>query len=263
MILRSLGYRTDLIFPAFDGEILDRGEFLVIRTPANPTFYWGNFLLFPRPPRDGDASRWRELFRQEIGREPHTSHQTFGWDSPEGETGVVEPFLEAGFRLLRGSVMACDAPRRPPRTRPAVTIRPLATDAEWQEAIEVQVLCNTEFDTGGYRAFRELQMDRYRKMATASLGAWYGAFLDERLVADLGLFTGGGMGRYQNVETHPEFRGRGIAGTLVVEAAQQAMLKHRLDRLVIVADEESVPKALYESLGFREVEKQVGLERFA
>lgn len=50
MNIRSLGYRTDLLFPRFDGEVIDRGDYTVIRTPSNPTFYWGNFLLFDQPP---------------------------------------------------------------------------------------------------------------------------------------------------------------------------------------------------------------------
>jgi hypothetical protein len=39
MKVQSLGYRTDLIFPTFEGQITDRGDYLVIRTPSNPTFY--------------------------------------------------------------------------------------------------------------------------------------------------------------------------------------------------------------------------------
>jgi hypothetical protein len=76
--LRSLAWRTDLIFPAFDGEIIDRGPFLVIRTPSNPSFYWGNFLLFDRPPGPGDEDRWPPLFADEIGTPPSVRHQTFG-----------------------------------------------------------------------------------------------------------------------------------------------------------------------------------------
>jgi len=37
MKVHSLGYQTDLIFPAFDGEVIDRGDYLVIKTPSNPT----------------------------------------------------------------------------------------------------------------------------------------------------------------------------------------------------------------------------------
>ena len=57
--IKSLGYQTDLIFPAFEGEIADRGDYVVVRTPSNPTFYWGNFLLFSNPPGQGDFVKWR------------------------------------------------------------------------------------------------------------------------------------------------------------------------------------------------------------
>ena len=50
MNIQSLGYRTDLFFPRFDGEVTDRGDYIVIRTPSNPTYHWGNFLLFNQPP---------------------------------------------------------------------------------------------------------------------------------------------------------------------------------------------------------------------
>jgi hypothetical protein len=42
----SLGWRSDLVFARFDGEVVDRGNHLLVRTPGNPTFWWGNFLLF-------------------------------------------------------------------------------------------------------------------------------------------------------------------------------------------------------------------------
>lgn len=45
MNLRSLGYHTDLMFPRFDGLVVDCGDYLAVRTPSNPRFYWGNFLL--------------------------------------------------------------------------------------------------------------------------------------------------------------------------------------------------------------------------
>ena len=67
MEVQSLGYRTDLIFPKFDGQILDRGKYLVILTPTNPTYYWGNFLLFANPPDKGDLENWKAIFSKEIG----------------------------------------------------------------------------------------------------------------------------------------------------------------------------------------------------
>ena len=36
--IRSLGYRTDLTCVAFDGEPIDRGDYIVVRSPQNPTY---------------------------------------------------------------------------------------------------------------------------------------------------------------------------------------------------------------------------------
>jgi GNAT superfamily N-acetyltransferase len=261
MNVRSLGYRTDLIFPSFDGEIVDRGDYLVIRSPANPTFYWGNYLLFSRPPQEGDLRKWRDLFAREIGVPPETEHQVFGWDSPEGDEGVIQPFLQAGFRLNHSVVMTSTELRRPARPSDLVSIRALKTESDWEKAVDNQVVCREpEFEETGYRVFRQRQMDRYRKMVESGLGDWFGAFVDQRLVADLGIFHAEGVGRFQSVETHPGFRRRGIAGTLIFRAGRQAMAEYGLHTLVIVAEQASSPARLYETLGFQPLEKQVGLE---
>ena len=263
MNLKSLGYRTDMIFHTFDGEIIDRGDYLVLRTPSNPGFYWGNYLLFSQPPQVGDVLKWRKLFAQEIGNPPETEHQVFGWDSPGGEEGIVDPFLQAGFRLERNVVLTSSEPRSPSRPSSLVTIRALHTEADWEQALENQVICReAEFDEDEYREYRKGQMERYRNMVAAGLGDWYGAFVDQRLVADLGLFYDKGLARYQTVQTHPGFRRRGIAGTLVYSAGRQSMANYGLHTLVIVAEQASNAARLYESLGFKPTEKQVGLEKW-
>jgi len=99
-------------------------------------------------------------------------------------------------------------------------------------------------------------------MSQAGLGDWYGAFLNNRLVADLGVFHDGSIGRFQSVETHPEFRRRGIATALVSTAANQALLKYDLKMLVIVTEDESAAQRMYESVGFRAVEHQMGIAKW-
>jgi GNAT superfamily N-acetyltransferase len=259
--IRSLGYRTDLIFPAFDGEIIDRGNYLVVRTPTNPIFYWGNFLLFEHPPGEGDFAAWRELFAHEIGTPPAVQHQTFGWDTPRDAEGATRPFLEAGFRLNRSIVMTAGRINPPARPAANVDIRPLDTDRAWAAAVENQVICREpEFEEGSYREYVRGQMARYQAMVTAGLGVWFGAFIDRRLVADLGVFHNRELGRYQAVQTHPEYRRRGIAGTMVYVAGRYAMQQFDLPELVIVAEEGSAAGRLYGSVGFRQVEYQMGLE---
>jgi GNAT superfamily N-acetyltransferase len=263
MEVKSLGYRTDLIFPAFDGEIIDRGSYIVVRTPSNPTFYWGNFLLFEDPPAEGDYDRWRELFAKEIGVPPFTRHMTFGWDTVHGEQGIVAPFVENGFRLEKSTVLTARKLNPPAHPAPDLMVRPLVSDDDWAQSVENQVLTREpEFSEPEHRVFRERAMGRYRKMAARGLGDWFGGFLGKRLVADLGIFHTGKVGRYQSVQTHPDFRRRGIAGSLVYQASRYAIERHGLETLVIVAETDSNAGRLYLSLGFAAAEYQVGLEKW-
>ena len=63
MDVRSLAYRTDLeILRLAGSEIEDQGDRLVVRTPANPTYYWGNFYLLERPPAADEVAGLIEAF---------------------------------------------------------------------------------------------------------------------------------------------------------------------------------------------------------
>jgi ribosomal protein S18 acetylase RimI-like enzyme len=262
MDVKSLGYRTDLIFPAFDGEILDRGAYLVIRTPSNPAFYWGNFLLFENPPAEGDFGRWRDLFAREIGVPPATKHMAFGWDTVGGERGFAAPFLADGFSLDQSTVLTAGRLVPPAHPAPDLVVRPLRSDGDWAQAVENQVITREpEHAEGDYRIFRGRAMARYRRMAAQGLGEWFGGFLGGKLAADLGIFHSGRVGRYQSVQTLPDFRRRGCAGTLVYEASTHAMDRYALDTLVIVAGTDSAAGRLYRSLGFEVTEHQVGLQK--
>jgi GNAT superfamily N-acetyltransferase len=264
MEVRSIGYRTDLFFPAFDGEIIDCGNYLVIRTPKNPSFYWGNFLFFDRPPVEGDYQRWQELFAKEIGSPPLITHQTFGWDTVNDEQGVIDPFLENGYHLERSVVLATRQFNAPANNAPQVTVRPLMDDDDWMQAVENQVACREPEFAGaaGYRLFKQRQMQRYRAMTQAGLGAWFGAFIGSRLVADLGIFCLNHLGRYQSVQTHPDYRRKGIASRLVFESGTYAIRHFGLENLVIVADTGSVAERIYQAAGFAFVEYQNGIGKW-
>ena len=54
MQVTSLGFRTDLALRVLEGaEVTDRGDCMVVRSPDNPTFWWGNFLLLAGWPEPG------------------------------------------------------------------------------------------------------------------------------------------------------------------------------------------------------------------
>ena len=263
----SLGYRTDLIFASFAGEITDRGDYLVVRTPSNPSYWWGNFLLFASPPGAGDAERWTTLFGREIGEPPTVNHMVFGWDTVNGEAGEVAGFLERGFSLSREVVLTARAVVKPPKCNEAAEVRRLERDEDWAAALELGVACrDAQFEEASHRVYLSRKLADYRAMSRAGLGAWHGAFLEGRLVAGLGLFfdanaSDGAVGRFQSVETHPDFRRRGLCGRLVFEVAREA-LATSASTLVMIADEDYHAAKIYESVGFEPAERQVALERW-
>lgn len=257
----SLGYRTDFIFHRFEGEVVDRGRYLVIRTPSNPRYRWGNFLIFDAPPQPGNFGQWDALFEKEVGAPPRITHKLFAWDTIDGDNGAVDDFLEAGFELGEEVVMTADTLTRPHRYNHEVEIRELTSDADFSEHIDLHVLCRQEKDDeASYRSFYRASTESYRQMIAAGLGRWFGAFLDGKLVADMGIFVEGELARYQSVVTHPDFRRRGICSTLLYEVGRFALLDLKAKTLVIVADDHYFAKGVYASVGFGVRERQGSLE---
>ena len=57
--INSLGYRKDFIFNRLDGSVEDKGNYIVATTASNPNYFWGNLLLYKRPPQRGDFEKWK------------------------------------------------------------------------------------------------------------------------------------------------------------------------------------------------------------
>jgi len=72
---------------------------------------------------------------------------------------------------------------------------------------------------------------------------------------------GSGIARFQDVDTHPDHRNKGLAGTLVYRASQYALDEMAAQTLVIVADPAGPAIRIYRSLGFGDAETQVQLQR--
>jgi ribosomal protein S18 acetylase RimI-like enzyme len=254
-----------LLFPRFDGTVADRGGYLAVHTPANPGFYWGNFLLFSHAPHAGALDRWTRLFEREFGHDTAVRHQSFGWDSVDGELGDAQAFVDAGFELQNDAVMTLDRarPRARPAPRPAdVTVRALASDEDWASMNALNI-AGDQMDgkDDDYAAFKQQLRDRYRSMVRGGLGVWLGAFDGARQVGQLGLFAAGELARFQSVETHPDWRNRGVCSTLLAAACGVGFEELGAERLVLAANEHSQAQRIYRAAGFEVVQRQVGVFR--
>ncbi|MFI6345355.1 GNAT family N-acetyltransferase [Streptomyces sp. NPDC050560] len=256
----SLGFRTDLMLRALDGSAVeDRGGHLVVRTPANPGFWWGNFLLLAAPPVPGDADRLEAAFAAEF---PGAAHLALGVDGTEGDAGDPTVRAALGVEAEEIAVLTARRPGTPPHPARDTVVRPLAGDADWAQALELHCSCEEPDTVGSRLPFLRARYASYRRLAECGHGEWYGAFTGGRMRSGAGVFTdGSGLARYQNVETHPDFRRRGLAAAVVHRAGAAMAARPGVSTLVIAADPGYHAIRVYRSLGFAETERQVQLIR--
>ena len=255
----SLGYRTDLMLLELQGSVIEQqAGYQVIRTPANPTFYWGNFLLLSGPPAPGTVSSWMDTFAREF---PGAGHVAIGVDGIRGDAGDRSELAAAGLELDCSTVLTTGAIKPPPRPNETAQFRALDGDADWWAALKLQEAVYGG-DPEGWQGFAGRRLQAMRRLQAQGLGAWFGAFQAGRMVSGLGVFgDGSGIARYQAVDTHPEHRNKGLAGTLVYRAGQYALQEMAAQTLVIVADPAEPAIRIYRSVGFRDAETQVQIQR--
>jgi len=266
----SLGWRTELAFARFDGRVVDAGDHLVVRTPTNPTYWWGNYLLFPRPPREGEAADWIARFEDEIRRgQPASRHLAFGVDA-SGDFSLPADFVAQGLTMQGNVVLTRGLEDGGPRVEPppAGVFAPLDLARDAGAVVDKHVIVDAgRFETCGYRVYAAKQMARYAAMDAAGLGHWFGWWVDAPaandgspsagrvLAASCGLFRcdvglDRPVGRFQYVSTHPDWRRRGLCRALVAAACRHAHARMGLEDLVMMADPDDVAIGIYESLGF-------------
>ena len=255
MRVTSLGFRTDVALRKLEGAVItDRGDYLVIRTPDNPDFHWGNFLLLGAWPGPGTGDGWLARFAAEF---PQARHVALGVDAAAGPAAAPAEFLAAGLEPECVTVLTCAAAEPPPNRNTEAEIRPLVSDDDWRQSFELGVRCYGE---GG--SYLERRARARRRLTEAGRAAWFGAFTGGRLLAQLGVCdAGGGLARYQDVETDPSARRRGLAGTLVWRAGRHAAGAFGAGTLVIVADPAEAAIRLYRACGFADAQGQFSFQR--
>jgi len=260
MAIASLGYRTDLMLLGLQGSVIEqRVGYQVIRTPVNPTFHWGNFVLLDRPPAPGTVSSWTTTFAREF---PGAEHLAIGVDGTSGDAGDAAELAATGMEADRSTVLTAAVTTPPPRPNEVAEFRTLDSDADWEAALDMQQAVHPYGDPAGWDGFNGLRLLAMRQMQAQGFGAWFGAFFAGRMVSGLGVFgDGSGVVRFQNVDTHPEHRNQGLAGTLVHKASQYAWQELAAETQVIVADPTGTAVRIYRSVGFRDAETQVQLQR--
>lgn len=257
----SLGIRTDLALLRAAGSVIeDRGDHLVVRSPHNPNHYWGNFVVVQAPPNEWTPDRWLDVFARAL---PAARHVALGFDTVEASVDQLDAYARRGFEVEAQVVLTASSVHAPPRPESSCAYRLLASDDDWEQSVRLQLDTGDGLDPAQQQAFVRQRVADRRAAVDRGEGGWFGAFTpDGQLMAQLGVFAASpGLGRYQSVETHPDHRGRGIAGTLVHRAGQWALDTLDVRTLVIVAVETYHAIRVYRSVGFADAQTVVQAER--
>ncbi len=258
--IRSLGFRTDLSLLEMTGSsIEDRGTHLVIRTPANPTYFWGNFLLLKQLPVPGGEREVIGAFHTEF---PEAEHVSIGIDGTDDESPLLQAFVDAGMEADVGTVLTAKALVEPRPVPEGVHVRALESDDDWEGRARLSRHLWSKTDEDTFMTYARRKNEQERDLVARGVGQRFAAFVDDALVSTAGIFvTHAGHARYQSVETHPEHRRQGLAAAVVHAAGAHALAAYDVETLVIAADTDGDAIRIYRGLGFADVERHTTLER--
>lgn len=167
----------------------------------------GNYLLLGAAPAPEETADWVRRFGVEF---PRARHRALGVDDPTLGGEDVPGLTGAGFSVEVDALMTATTVRPPGRPNGEATCRPLTSDADWEQSAQLALsgrpdVAARERD----RAFSTARSLAHRRLAESGAGRRFGAFLGDRLVAQMGLVSASpGLARFRDVETHPEFRRR-------------------------------------------------------
>ena len=135
------------------------------------------------PPADAaDARQWLGVFEAEF---PGAQHRTFGIDGTGGSAADGDSFAALGLETEVSTVMTATSVHEPPRPNHEATYRPLESDADWEQQVELTMAGE---EIGYDREFCEGRARQHRRLAEAGHGQYWGAFEDGRLLSSMGLF---------------------------------------------------------------------------
>lgn len=175
MAVRSLGFRTDLMLLQLQGAVVqDHGNHHVVRTPGNPSFWWGNFLLLGNPPSVQVPSHWVPIFRQIF---PAASHVAIGVDST---TPIYASIQGTELELIEDVVLTAASVLPPPPPTSSAKVRKLDTDDDWRAAEALHLVNAMPRPDDTFRLFVRRKLTALRSLQERGCGATSARF---RMVA--------------------------------------------------------------------------------
>lgn len=243
----TAGWATDLEILRLSGSSIEEfDDHIVVKSPKNPSFHWGNFILVSQSGVVEDASRWVNTFEQNF---PSANWVSIGLPTFPLSSGAWE---KHGLELERMDVLKAETMPSVPDISAPYTSRVLQ-GSDWDLLLEREISENLkagDHDPDSYEIFIRKAIENYKMLCEKGVAAWFGAFLEEELVADLGIVVCGKTARYQSVQTDENHRKKGLASHLLGEAATWAG-ERGCNSWVIVTESTNDAGRVYRRAGFK------------
>ena len=240
------GWATDLAILELSGSTIEEHpDHLVVRSPHNPGFHWGNCLFVTTEDAVHDADRWVAEFETAFPGAPWVAIGLTRMPD------AVDAWSAHGLVLEVDEVLTTATLPRLAPCPDGYSARHFS-EQDWASSVAAAVAENDrtqEHEPQGFRQFAERRTRSRRDLVEHGHAAWFGAFAGDTLVADLGIVRCGSTARYQDVGTDASHRGRGLATHLLGVAAQWSA-DHGCDRWVIVTEVTNAAGRVYRSVGF-------------
>ncbi|HEU4760284.1 MAG TPA: GNAT family N-acetyltransferase [Dehalococcoidia bacterium] len=226
-----------------------------IRNRQVPHIRDANHVRNVRASTPGELERLLSRMEEEFAGFPHRCFRV-DYRTP--------PLLEARLALegyKRGESLFLVLAGEPAGGAKPHDIRPLESESDWRAYARLRQMDWQEYVGKQGRAFDDTEARAMREMVEVTrakcppLRYWLG-YVDGEPCAYLCSWEGiDGVGQVEDVFTHPEYRGRGLAKALLHHAVADCRA-HGAGPVTIVADPGDTPKQIYASMGFRPVSVQ-------
>jgi len=197
---------------------------------------------------------WAATFAQEFAG-AGVCHVRLEWTGPDPDPAERAAYAAAGYEFQTSLCMVLEPP--PPVPAPALAALEVRSFGPAdQEAMRAFLhACHPDWGVG----FMNFTVGNMRLRQGVVEGDWWLGLLDGQIAGSMGLYFDGALGRFQLVDTHPAYRRRGVARTLLQGLIRTGLARPATRRLVISADRDYFAADLYAACGFRTVHTQYEL----
>lgn len=242
-----LGWASDVEVLLRTGSVIeDRRDHLLVRTPSNPGYHWGNCLVVRDPGLADEAEAWVAAFDEDF---PGAGHLAIGLP----RSPAPARWTDLGLRIEADEVLVRDRPPTQRRVPSGITVRVLDSDQDWRDAVRLEIAeeaAGSGEDAAAYEKFVTARWASRRTLARTGSAAFLAAYRGTEQVAQLGIVLCSDHARYQSVLTSAAERGRGLAGHLLGAAGAWAERAGASGWRILVEPSSDAAR-LYRSVGFR------------